>query len=149
MDGGGAGIGTRLVWFTGCLRADWGVCQWPVATPESWALATKNTERVEVMKTTSLGGVVKEADSVLSQAETAIAQGEIGDIDALRKWASLACRRLERQIRKRIESGETTPEDAVTRVAEVIQELASWFEQFKEDVTGQPPNSDVPGQKPK
>jgi hypothetical protein len=49
------------------------------------------------MKATSLGGVVREADSVLRQAETAIAQGEIGDIAALRKWSSLACRRLERQ----------------------------------------------------
>jgi hypothetical protein len=83
------------------------------------------------MKTVKLGGVVSEVDRVLRETEIAIAHDNIGN---LKKWVSIVCRRLERQIRKRIDAGKSTPEDAVNRVAEVIQALQIWFEQFKEDV---------------
>jgi hypothetical protein len=97
------------------------------------------------MKTVKLGGVVSEVDRVLRETEAAIAHGDVSDLD---KWVSIVCRRLERQLRKRIESGESTPEEAVHRVAEVVSAVQTWFEQFKTDVS-EPCADDLPRLKPK
>jgi hypothetical protein len=86
------------------------------------------------MKTVKVGGVVGEVDDLINQAETAIAEGS--DLGDLQKWTSIVCRRLERQLRKRIDSGISTPDEMVDRASEVIQALDTWFDEFKQDMSG-------------